>query len=103
MLAGKSMCVENVRRGGVAVYVRSCTDLELSVFEDLCPDTVVFTIKGTRLLFIAPYITPDNSRYKTVGIFDRLAIIINHFKAYKIYVIGDLNARCGTPNIANTR
>ena len=63
-------------------------DVKCRVFENICPDAVIFEIENTNAIFIAPYIAPDNSAYKNYEIFS----IIN-------YLIGDLNSRCGTPDI----
>jgi hypothetical protein len=98
-VVGKSEPNTNVRRGGVAVYLKKALDLECVVYENICPDTVVFSIKGTRVLVVAVYVTPENSRYKNPSIFMILQNIIESFKEYKIYVIGDFNARCGTPEV----
>ena len=65
--------------------------------------TIPYHTKGTSSIFIAPYITPETSRYAIEGIFSLLKIIICNFKSYSIYLIGDLNARCGTLNNNNVQ
>ena len=69
------------------------------MFENIYRDMVVFTVKGTDLLFIAPYITPENSQYKNKEIFTIVDFIIKCFNSYKIFMIGDFNTRCGDPVI----
>ena len=41
-LVGRSEPIANVRRGGVAVYKKSTVNINLRVFNDICPDAVVF-------------------------------------------------------------
>ena len=41
------------------------------------------------------YITPSNSNYKKAEIFPVLQSIVRSFKRYLIFLIGDLNSRCG--------
>ena len=101
-LIARSKNVSNVRRGGVAVYMKDHQDLEFTVYHDVCPDAVVFSIRGTRLLIVAPYVTPYNSKYRTTGVFSILSVILSRFKNYEICMIGDLNARCGTPVLRDT-
>ena len=93
ILIGKSENLNNARRGGVAAYMKRSLDMRFHVYDTRCPDAVVFSIKGTRSIFVAPYITPETSRYAIEGIFS-LKLIICNFKSYSIYLIGDLNARC---------
>ena len=77
-------------------------DLEFTLYHDVCPDAVVFSIRGTRLLIVAPYVTPYNSKYRTTGVFSILSVILSRLKNYEICMIGDLNARCGTPVLRDT-
>ena len=102
-LIAKSENLNNARRGGVAVYMKRSLDMRFHVYDNICPDAVVFSIKGTRSIFIAPYITPETSRYAIEGIFLQLKIIISNFKDYSIYLMGDLNARCGTLDNSNVQ
>ena len=60
-----------------------------------CLPGLVFSIDSCRLLFIASYITPSNSTYKRTEIFTCLQNLIKCFRFYHIFVVGDLNARCG--------
>ena len=97
---GKSKPVNDVRRGGVAVYKKSTYALNFRVYKDICPDAVVFSPEGTSpIIFIAPYITPSSSKYAIIEIFRILDSVIRNFQDYKIIMIGDLNSRCGTPKI----
>ena len=73
-------------------------DLSFRLYKDVCPDAVVLEIKNTDAVFIAPYIVPDNSKYKIEKIFSVVDFIIKNFKDKYIYIMGDLNARCGTPS-----
>ena len=99
-LAGRSvnMCT-TTGRGGVAVYVkRTLTDLSLRIWENVCPDAIVLEILNTNAVILAPYIVPDNSKYKFEKIFSLIDFIIKNFKNKYLYIMGDLNARCGTPS-----
>ena len=51
-------------RGGVAVYAKRTLGLSFRLYEDVCPDAVVMEIRNTDVIIIAPYIVPDNSKYK---------------------------------------
>ena len=94
-LIGRSPCHES--RGGVAIYKKKTLDLNCHVLKNIYRDVVVFMVES--LIFITPYITPENSKYKTPEIFPIIEFIIECFKDYKMYLIGDLNSRCGTPSI----
>ena len=64
-LIGRSAAVNSkVGRGGVAVFVKKSAELNLFVFDDVCKDAVIFGIKNTNSIFIAPYIPPVSSIYK---------------------------------------
>ena len=69
VLVGKSTPISEARRGGVAVYKKSSLDMNFRVYSDVCPDAVVFGDDNSNSVFIAPYIAPDNSRYKIKEIF----------------------------------
>ena len=90
----------NTGRGGVAIYVKDELSLNFRMFDDVCPDAVVLEIIDTDIVVIAPYIVPDNSKYKIDYMFPLLDFIIKNFKRKCLYIMGDLNARCATP--ANT-
>ena len=94
-LIGKSIPRNKVRRGGVAVYKKCKSEIKVCVFDNICPDTVVFSVESTNVIFIAPYITPENSKYKVPHIFSILENIIKSFNNYRVFLIGDLNSRCG--------
>ena len=95
LLVGKSDPLCDARRGGVAVYKRCSLDIDFQVYSDLCPDMVVFGAKSLNSVFIAPYVAPDNSKYKIKEIFDIIRDLIRYFRNRKVFLIGDLNARCG--------
>ena len=84
-------------RGGVAIYAKNQLSLKFRLFEDICPDAVVLEIVDTDIVVIAPYIVPDNSKYKIDYVFPLLDFIIKNFKTKHLYIMGDLNARCATP------
>ena len=48
---------------------------------------------------IAPHITPSNSSYKRAEIFPCIQTIVQSFRHYRIFLIGDLNSRCGNVTI----
>ena len=89
-----------VGRGGVAVYVKNTFNCKYHVFNDVCPDAVIFEIENTDAIFIALYITPENSIYKEKEIFSIIDFILKNFRRRNIYLFGDLNARCATPTIS---
>ena len=95
LLIGKSDPLCDARRGGVAVYKRRSLDIDFHVYTDLCPDMVVFGAKSLNSVFIAPYVAPDNSKYKIKEIFDIIRDLIKYFSNRKVFLMGDLNARCG--------
>ena len=84
-------------RGGVAVYAKRTLCLSFRLYEDVCPDAVILEIVNTNAVIIAPYIVPDNSKYKIEKIFSIIDFIIKNFKNKYVYIMGDLNARCGIP------
>ena len=98
-LVGKSKeLFEKIGRGGVAVYAKVNLDLKFNIYEDVCPDALVMEIENTNITIVAPYIVPDNSKFKVKEIFSILDFIIKNFKERSLYIVGDLNARCGTPD-----
>ena len=81
-IIGRSPPISNVSRGGVAVYKKLSFDMLFHVFTDLAPDTVVFSPVESKTLFIAPYITPDNSKYKNPEIFSNIDFTLDNYKNY---------------------
>ena len=97
-LVGRSAeSCSKVGRGGVAVYAKRTLCLSFRLYKDVCPDAVILEIVNTNAVIIAPYIVPDNSKYKVKKIFSIIDFIIKNFKNKLVYIMGDLNARCGTP------
>ena len=98
-LVGKSvpLCA-TTGRGGVAVYARKTLKLSFRVYHDICPDAVVVKLCNTNIVIVAPYIVPDNSKFKISDIFSILDFITQNFSRDYVYMMGDLNARCATPN-----
>ena len=56
---------------------------------------VVFGAQSLNSVFIAPYVAPENSKYKIKEIFDIIRDLIKYFRNRKVFLLGDLNARCG--------
>ena len=81
------------------MYRKSTLDIQLHLFENICPDSVVFSIESCSIHFIAPYITPRNSSCKRAEIFPCIQTIVQSFRHYRICLIGDLNSRCGNVTI----
>ena len=97
-LIARSSPVGDARRGGVAVYRRPTVDMKFRVFMDVCPDVVVLLIEGSRVFLIASYFTPETSiKYRFPAIFSLIKFILKNLSGYRVYMLGDLNARCGTP------
>ena len=98
-LIGRSASLNNkTARRGVAVYVKSVLNITFRVYTDVCPDAVIFEIMNANVIIIAPYIVPENSVYKAYEIFTVLYFIIKNIKTKCIYIMGDLNFRCATPD-----
>ena len=95
-LIARSTPIKGAKRGGVAIYKRPTLDLKFREFKDVCPDAVVLLIEGTCVFIVAAYITPESTKYKFPGIFSLLEFIIKSLHG-SVYLIGDLNSRCGTP------
>ena len=74
-------------------------NVKCRVFENICPDAVIFEIENTNTILISLYIAPDNSSYRNHEIFSIINFIIKNFKNKHACLIGDLNPRCGTPDI----
>lgn len=89
--------VSKVGRGGAAVYIKSSSDIRLHTYEYICPDAVIFEVTDTNTVIVAPYITPENSKYKEKDIFNILDYIIKNFRNQHIIITADLNSRCATP------
>ena len=103
VLIEKSVPTNKVRRGWVAVYKICSPDFKFTVFDDICPDAVVLNVQATNTIFIAPYVAPDNSLYKISGIFSFIDSVIIIFPNSHIFLLGDLNSRCGVPASPNVQ
>ena len=102
-IVGKSVPLcDNTGRGGVAVYARKVMKLSFRVYHDVCPEAVVLKLCNSNIVLIAPYVVPDNSKFKISNIFSILDFVIQNFSRDYMYVMGDLNARCATPTYSNT-
>ena len=102
-LVGKSVPLcEKAGRGGVVVFARKVLKLSFRVYQDICPDAVVVKLCNTNVVIIAPYVVPENSKFKINKIFSILHFIIQNFPRDHVYMIGDLNARCATPDNIHT-
>ena len=84
-------------RGGVAVYTKTLSKVDIEVISKEFLDCIIFLIKNIDLLCIAYYITPNNSKYFNENYFTNLRLFLNQFKDKSVICIGDLNARVGTP------
>ena len=103
-LVGKSVLLcEKTGRDGVAVYARKILKLSFRVYHDISPDAVVVKLCNTNIVIVAPYVVPDNSKFKISNIFSILDFIIQNFPRDYVYMMGDLNARCATPKITHTQ
>ena len=102
-LVGKSVpFCEKTGRGGVAVYAKKVLKLSFLVYDDICPDVVVVKLCNTNVVIIAPYIVPDNSKFKINMMFPTLHFLIQNFPRDNVYMMGDMNARCATPDNTHT-
>ena len=51
---------------------------------------------------VAPYVVPDNSKFKINMMFPMLHFIIQNFPGDNVYMMGDMNARYATPDNTHT-
>ena len=102
-MVGKSVPIcEKTGRGGVAVYARKILKLSFHVYHDICPEALVMKLCNTNVVIIAPYVVPDNSKFKVDKIFSIINFIIQNFPRDHVYMMGDMNARCATPDNTHT-
>ena len=96
-LVGKSVPLcEKTGRGGVAVYARKMMELSFRVYHDICPDAVVVKLCNINIVIIAPYVVPDNSKFKINNIFSILDFIIQNFPRDCVYDGGSECKMCNT-------
>ena len=81
-------------RGGVAIYKRSTSTLELKLICDKLYDMVVVEVEDTSAIIVAAYIPPSNTKYYTDIYFENLRLLVDTFTYSKqLFIFGDLNAR----------
>ena len=102
MLIGRSKPIKSLTpRGGVAVYKRVSSDIDLVVISEELRDCVIFKILPIDIVCIAVYIPPSNSKYYTPEYMDNLQLFLTYFKDTPTCIIGDLNARFGESPVFN--
>ena len=89
--------------GGVAVYRNKLSSYEVEYSCDIFDNFVIFDIKGTNTIIVAVYIPAINSKYYTSNpiYFKNLALILDFYKNKTVHIVGDMNARTGTPVLNN--
>ena len=101
LLVERSRTVESKKdRGGVAIYKKINSALNLVVLHKKFPDCLVCEIQDINIIIIAIYIPPNNSLYFSECSYDTIKLLINYYSPYKsIYIVGDLNSRFGNLNL----
>ena len=96
-MVGRSQPRESKKlRGGVAIYKKSDSTLNLKVICDSLYDMVIVEIEDTSSVIAAVYIPPNNTVYYADIYFENLRLIIDTFiEAKDLYIFGDLNSRLG--------
>ena len=85
-------------RGGVAVYLSKQSPIKIDIISTDFNDLIVFNVRDSDTTVAAVYLPPINSDYFSKDTFDALDLICHTFSSKsKFYIIGDFNARIGTP------
>ena len=74
----KPLASKNLR-GGVIIYKRIDTLLKFNVLCDSLDDLVIIEIENTRVVIIAVYIPPANSKYYSDSYFENLRVGTEYF------------------------
>lgn len=83
-------------RGGVALYKSNSSKLIIDIVCDSLPDTLIFELRNSSIVFIACYIPPSNSPYYNESYYNNLFMACDSFLLKKdIFILGDLNSRIG--------
>ena len=85
-------------RGGVAIFRNNSSYFDVDLLYDGFQDCVVCRVRNTEIVLVAFYIPPSTSIYYDERYFEALDLIYNMFRNYKLFIIGDLNCRVGTPS-----
>jgi hypothetical protein len=97
-LVARSKAIESKSpRGGVAIYKKISSDVNLELLYDGLQDCVICRIMDTDILIVAFYIPPSNSKYFDELYFNNLDLIFSKFYSHQLLILGDLNSRIGTP------
>ena len=80
-------------RGGVAVYRRKSSQIQLDTICKELRDCVIIQIRNTNLVLACAYIPPENSKYYDDIYFDNMEMLMNHFCDNNLLIMGDLNSR----------
>ena len=91
-----------VPRGGVAIFKNISCNVNIEVLCDTLRDCAVFKVSNTDLIIAALYIPPQNSVYYNDMYFENLDLIYTKFKDNNLLLVGDINARIGTPAFDNS-
>ena len=91
----KPLAFKNLR-GGVIIYKKIDTLLKFNVLCDSLNDLIVIEIESTRVVIVATYIPPANTKYYSDSCFENLELVLNTFAKYRdVLIVGDINARIG--------
>ena len=82
-------------RGGVAVFKKDDSNMNISTLLVDFVDCVIFEIDNTDIIIIAIYIPPSNSRYFDDMCFENIKLFLDRFKNRSYYFVDDLNSRLG--------
>ena len=82
-------------RGGVVIYKKKSTQIQIDIICNEFRDCVVVQIRNTNMVLACMYIPPENSKYYDDIYFDNLQMLLNHFNDRYLLIAGDLNSRFG--------
>ena len=92
----RSNMVESKKpRGGVVIYKKKSTQIQIDIICNEFRDCVVVQIRNTNMVLACMYIPPENSKYYDDIYFDNLQMLLNHFNDRCLLIAGDLNSRFG--------
>ena len=82
-------------RGGVAIFKKSNSSLDISTISVDFADCVIVEIVNMGIIIIAIYIAPSNSQYFDELYFENIKLFLERFSKRPCYIVGDLNSRMG--------
>ena len=81
----------------MAIFRNNSSYFHLDLLYDGFQDCVICRVRNTDVVLVVFYIPPSTSMSYDERYFEALDLIYNMFRNYKLFIIGDLNCRVGTP------